>query len=96
MMTGKKGKVRQWQVLLTFELPEAGTFHAQITVRDPQVAARLWAEQPDTAETVRKRLTQLHQRLEDEGLEVTRLECHDGAPPRRKTEIHYSLVDITT
>lgn len=95
---GKKGagKVRQWQVLLTFELPEAGTFHAQITVRDPQVAARLWAEQPDTADTVRKRLSQLHQRLEEEGLEVTRLECHDGAPPRRKTEIHYSLVDITT
>lgn len=90
------GKVRQWQVLLSFELPEAGAFHAQITVRAQQVAARLWAEQPGTADTIRERLAELHQRLEREGIEVTKLECHTGTPPRRKTEIHYSLVDITT
>lgn len=92
----RAGKVRQWQVLLSVELPEAGRLHAQITVREQQVATRLWAENAGTAEQIRGRLNELQQRLEKEGIEVTRLECHAGAPPKRKTQIHYSLVDITT
>lgn len=90
------GKVRQWQVLLSFELPDAGPLHAQITVRDQQVATRLWAERPETVDTIRGRLSLLQQRLEQNGIEVTKLECHEGAPPRRKTRIHYSLVDVST
>lgn len=92
----RSGKIRQWQVQLSFELPDAGALHAQVTVRDQKVATRIWAEQPHTAETIRSRLTDLQQRLEKEGIEVTRLECHTGAPPRPMTDIRYSLVDITT
>lgn len=95
--TGKRsGKIRQWQVQLSFDLPDAGTLHAQVTVRDQKVATRLWAEQEQTANTIRARLNDLQQRLEKEGIEVTQLECHTGAPPRPMTDIHYSLVDITT
>ncbi len=92
----RSGKIRQWQVQLSFELPEAGALHAQVTVRDQKVATRIWAEQPGTAETIRSRLADLQQRLEKEGIEVTQLECHTGAPPRPMTDIRYSLVDITT
>lgn len=92
----RSGKTRQWQVQLSFELPEVGPLYAQITVRDQQVATRLWAEQPQTAEAIRARLNDLQQRLEKEGIEVTKLECHTGAPPQPTTAIHYSLVDITT
>ncbi|WP_027331134.1 flagellar hook-length control protein FliK [Marinimicrobium agarilyticum] len=92
----RSGKIRQWQVQLSFELPEAGHFYAQITVREQQVATRLWAEQPQTADTIRTRLNDLQHRLEKEGIEVTKLECHTGTPPRPMTDIHYSLVDITT
>ncbi len=92
----RAGKIRQWQVQLSFELPDAGQLHAQVTVRDQQVATRLWAEQPRTAETIRSRLTELQQRLEKDGIEVTKLECHTGAPPRPMTDIRYSLVDIKT
>ncbi|WP_347331407.1 flagellar hook-length control protein FliK [Marinimicrobium locisalis] len=92
----RSGKTRQWQVQLSFELPEAGPLYAQITVREQQVATRLWAEQPRTAETIRAGLNDLQQRLEKEGIEVTKLECHNGAPPQPTTAIHYSLVDITT
>ena len=77
-------------------MPDAGTLHAQVTVRDQKVATRLWAEQEQTANTIRARLNDLQQRREKEGIEVTQLECHTGAPPRPMTDIHYSLVDITT
>ncbi|UZJ45392.1 flagellar hook-length control protein FliK [Marinimicrobium sp. C6131] len=95
--TGRRtGKIRQWQVQLSFDLPDAGTLYAQVTVRDQKVATRLWAEREPTANAIRSRLTELRQRLEKEGIEVTQLECHTGAPPRPMTDIRYSLVDITT
>ncbi|MGD8177093.1 flagellar hook-length control protein FliK [Marinimicrobium sp. ARAG 43.8] len=90
------GGIRQWQVQLGFELPGVGAFHALITVRDPQVATRLWVERPDVAATVRNRLDELQQKLEREGINVTRLECHVGQPPTAGSRIHYSLVDIRT
>lgn len=95
--SGKRsGKIRQWQVQLSFELPQAGALYALVTVRDQQVATRLWAEQSSTADSIRARLSELQQRLEKEGIEVTQLECHTGAPPRPMTDIRYSLVDVTT
>ena len=90
------GKVRQWQVSLSFELPELGPFHAQITVRGDQVGARLWAERQASSNKIQSRLSQLRERLTQEGVEVTRLEVRTGAPPRRRTQIHYTLVDVTT
>lgn len=90
------GKVRQWQVSLSFELPELGPFHAQVTVRGDQVGARLWAEREASSQKIQSRLSLLQERLAEEGVEVTRLEVRTGAPPHRRTQIHYTLVDVTT
>lgn len=94
--TDPESRVRQWQVQLNFDLPGAGPLHASLTVRNEQVATRLWAERPATAETIKHRLAQLQERFERDGIEVTRLECHTGAPPHSGTGIRYSLVDIQT
>jgi len=90
------GKVRQWQVSLSFDLPGLGPFHAQVTVRGDQVGARLWAERETSSQKIQSHLSRLQERLTREGVEVTRLEVHTGAPPRRRTQIHYTLVDVTT
>lgn len=90
------GKVRQWQVSLSFDLPELGPFYAQVTVRGEQVGARLWAERETSSQKIQNHLSRLQERLTRDGVEVTRLEVHTGAPPRRRTQIHYTLVDVTT
>lgn len=89
-------KVRQWQLLLSFPLPEAGNFYAQLTLVENQVAAKLWAEQPGTLQEAKEKVAQLKQQLEAKGIEVTRLECLAGAPPQRSHALQYALVDVTT
>lgn len=89
-------KVRQWQLLLSFPLPEAGNFYAQLTLVENQVAAKLWAEQPGTLQEAKEKMAQLKQQLEAKGIEVTRLECLAGAPPLKARPLEYALVDVTT
>jgi hypothetical protein len=89
-------KVKRWQVLLSFPLPEAGNFYAQLTLTGEDVAAKLWAEQEHTLREVKAKLSSLKQQLEDKGIEVTHMECVHGAPSSKAHNLHYSLVDIKT
>lgn len=89
-------RVRQWQLLLSFPLPEAGNFYAQLTLVENQVAAKLWAEQPGTLQEAKEKMAQLKHQLEAKGIEVTRLECLAGSPPQKNRTLQYALVDVTT
>lgn len=89
-------QVRQWLVKLAFELPAAGTLHAHLMVVDSSVSASLWAEQPQTLALTRQRLGQLQQRLEKDGVTVTKIECFAGKPAADKIRLDYSLVDVRT
>src|SRR5690606_27305296 len=73
-------KKRQWTVHLSFDLPEAGLFHAQLQVVDESVSARFWAEREATLDRVRTQLEGLRQQLESEGISVTQLQCQAGKP----------------
>ncbi|WP_439134095.1 flagellar hook-length control protein FliK [Pseudomaricurvus sp.] len=90
-------KARQWQVKLTFELPDAGYFHAHLTILNQQVNASLWAENPDTFHTARETLNDLRQQLEKDGCTVKNLECFPGKPATdNNMRLNYALVDIKT
>jgi hypothetical protein len=89
-------KVRQWQVKLAFDLPDAGAIHAHLNVIEDRVGASLWAEKPWTLAQAKQRLEQLKHRLEEDGVAVTKLECLPGRPSEDQTRLNYSLVDIRT
>lgn len=93
---GSSEKKRQWTVQLSFDLPEAGQFHAQLQVVDETVSARFWAEREETLTRVKSRLDSLRQQLESEGIKVTQLQCMPGKPASQRMSINYSLVDVTT
>ncbi len=94
--SGSSEKVRQWEVLLSFELPSLGEFHAHLKVIHDSVSARLWAERAETLKAAKARLNELQQQLQNQGIKVTKLECFQGKPPGRQNPIGYSLIDITT
>lgn len=89
-------KVRQWTVTMSFKLPEAGGFHAQLSVINESVSARLWAEREDTVNEVLMKLSELRQQLETRGVSVKQLQCVQGVPPGEAMSLQYSLVDVTT
>lgn len=89
-------KVRQWFVKLCFELPEAGYFHAHLTIVKESVNASLWAENPATLKKAQEQLNLLKERLNKDGIEVKSLDCFPGKPPQQQNRLGYSLVDIKT
>lgn len=89
-------KVRKWLVKLAFELPEAGSLHAHITVIQDSVSTSLWAENNHTYDQLQSSIGQLKQRLEKDGCTVKKIECFAGKPNEESVHLGYALVDIKT
>lgn len=92
----QRDKVKQWSVMLSFNLPRLGGLYAQLTILDDAVSAKLWAEQTSTLAQAQASLESLRQQLQSQGVEVKQLQCLDGPPPSRSVSLNYALVDIQT
>lgn len=92
----KREKVKQWRIMLNFDLPEVGHFYAQLIWFNQQLSATLWAEKSDTLKLAKEKMENLRTKLQQEGITVTQLDCLPGAPNKPQNEIQYSLIDIKT
>ncbi|WP_300725897.1 flagellar hook-length control protein FliK [Pseudomonas sp.] len=85
-----------WRVELAFDLTPLGPLHVQAQLLRGTLSGQLWAERAFTAELIASQLGQLRQRLNDAGLSVTDLDCHQGTPPPSgHTPLHQRWVDET-
>jgi hypothetical protein len=86
----------QWQIALAFDLAPLGPLQVQAQLTRHQLSSQLWAEQPGTAALIDQELPQLRQRLNDAGLHVDSLVCHQGTPPQpAKAPLEQRWVDET-
>ncbi|TDQ39400.1 flagellar hook-length control protein FliK [Thiopseudomonas denitrificans] len=70
-----------WRLELSFELEPLGALHAQVNLQENALSSRLWAEQENTAELVKKELHVLRDKLLAAGLDIRELDCEQGMPP---------------
>lgn len=89
-------QVKQWRVMLNFDLPIVGQFYAQLILLEQQLSATLWAEKTETLQTAKEKMENLRTKLQQEGIIVTQLECLPGSPNKPQNQVNYSLIDITT
>lgn len=89
-------RVRQWNVMLNFDLPIVGKFYAQLGLLGDNLSAKFWAEQENTLAEAKTKMDELKQHLEQQGIKVTHMQCVPGLPPKPKMMLGYSLVDIKT
>jgi len=89
-------RVRQWNVMLSFDLPLIGQFYAQLTLLGDNLSAKFWAENENTLFETKNKIDGLKTQLEQEGIQVTQMQCVPGLPPKPKMSFSYSLVDIKT
>ncbi len=89
-------RVRQWNVMLNFDLPVVGKFYAQLGLLGDNLSAKFWAEYEDTLAEAREKMNELTQHLEQQGIKVTHMQCVPGLPPKPKMLLGYSLVDVKT
>lgn len=85
--------VYEWRLTLAMDLDEAGPLHFDIGLRQHTVSARVWAQKQSTLRQVNQELPKLRQSLCELGLEVTELECRQGAPQGQVTRLEHRLVD---
>jgi hypothetical protein len=89
-------RVRQWNVMLSFDLPLIGQFYAQLTLLGDNLSAKFWAENENTFLEAKNKIDGLKTQLEREGIQVTQMQCVPGLPPKPKMSFSYSLVDVKT
>lgn len=89
-------RVRQWNIMLGFDLPVIGKFYAQLCLLGTNLSAKFWAENAATLQEAKLKMDSLRAQLEQEGIEVAQLQCVPGLPPQPKMSFSYSLVDIKT
>ncbi len=89
-------RVRQWNVMLGFDLPVLGHFYAQLALLGERLSVKFWAEQEKTLQQAQTRLDAFKQQLEKEGIQIAQLQCLPGLPPSPKMSLNYSLVDVKT
>ncbi len=89
-------RVRQWNVMLGFNLPLIGQFYAQLILLGNNLSTKFWAEHENTLLEAKNRMDGLKAQLENEGIHVTQMQCVPGLPPKPKVTLSYSLVDIKT
>lgn len=92
----KKEQIKQWKIMMNFDLPVVGHFYAQLIWLNQQLSATLWAEKTETLQAAKEKMENLRTKLQQEGIIVTQLECLPGAPNRPQNQVNYSLIDITT
>lgn len=89
-------RVRQWNVMFSFDLAIVGKFYAQLTLIGENLSTKFWAENENTLIEAKHKIDGLKAQLEREGIQVTQMQFIPGAPPQPKISFSYSLVDIKT
>ncbi len=72
------GEGSTWTVTLDFELAPLGPVQARVGVQGERVSSTFWAEKPETAALIQRRLDELRQGFQRAGLEVGKLAAHRG------------------
>lgn len=92
----RESKDQLWRVELAFDLTPLGPLHVQAQLLRGNLSGQLWAQRSATAELIASQLGELRQRLNDAGLSVTDLDCHQGTPPHNgHTPLEQRWVDET-
>ena len=89
-------RMRQWNVMFSFDLAIVGKFYAQLTLIGESLSTKFWAEHENTLLEAKHKMDGLKAQLEKEGIRVTQMQCVPGLPPQPKMSFSYSLVDIKT
>ncbi|WP_309043069.1 flagellar hook-length control protein FliK [Marinobacter sediminicola] len=89
----KRAAISEWRLNLAIDLELAGALNFEVSLRQHEVSARVWAEKQETLKQVNEELPLLRRSLVELGLEVTDLECRRGSPSYPTTKLEHRLVD---
>ena len=75
-----------WSISMAFDLQSLGPVRILVTLLQQQISVTFWAEQTETHYLFKQHATQLHDQLNNAGLNVGRIQCRPGKPEH--TDFH--------
>ena len=84
---------QRWSVRMAFDLEGLGPVQAIISLQQEQISVQFHAEQKQTTTLFNEYLAMLGSRLRQSGLEVARLDCHQGQPDPLPETIDEPILD---
>ncbi|MCB5161992.1 flagellar hook-length control protein FliK [Marinomonas algarum] len=89
---------RRWLVKLKFDFEETGRFDARTSIQNNQVGALFAAENSDTVQRLQQQLPTLKKQLEEQDIEVNRLDAFQAkiTEEAKKAPSLSSLIDVRT
>lgn len=94
--TSEKKRSKQWSVTLALDLDRLGPVRIRVTLLNGQVSAVFWAESAQASQTFQAHLQELHQQLQQAGLNVANLSANQGQMPVQTSPVSpqaYVLLD---
>ena len=91
----KTNKLKQWRVILDFDLHKLGKMSVELVIIEKQVSATIWSELKQAHSLVQKEIEGFRENLEKIGVSITHIECKIGLPPKNNNNLQ-PLVDIRT
>lgn len=89
-------KVKQWSVSLGFDIEGLGPMFCQLQMTTHHANLQFWADRPATLALTRNNIDFLSKSLNDLGVSVSEVSCHEGLPKQTRTRLSQQLVDINT
>ena len=71
---------------------EYGEIQTIVTLTEKKISVTFWCAEADTSELFRDKLQLLTQRMQEQGLEVSRCSAHQGLPGKANNS--FTLIDI--
>lgn len=91
--TTARRQVAEWRLTLAMDLDHLGPLQFDVSLRQQQVSALVWAEHSATLNQLKAQMGELHRSFSELGLEVVDLDCRKGQPNNPRTQLEHRLVD---
>ena len=90
----KAGKIKNWKVVVRFDLEPLGAMFAQIELRNERISTHIFAESQQTASLINEHMHVLKKSLFSAGVDVDELKSSQGKIPEKLIKDDPNKVDI--
>ena len=102
-------KDNAWEIAMDFELPQytnasqapqapqaPQTMTAHLKLQQSSLSVEFWSQDKMLNQTIESGLSTLAKQLQDSGLNITRMLCHQGIAPTKTKTLQQTIIDIKT
>ena len=83
-----------WSLAMAVDLPQLGPLHVRLRLRGQSLETRILAENAASAQSLSEHLPRLRKQLEDQGLSIAHLDCHEGKPESTRSTTQLNMLNL--